>query len=63
MRKISELFRCIKNQKHKVIIIALVLSFIIDLLFIVLLSRLESFSDRNNQLQAGMVDEKDIVAN
>ena len=42
---------------------ALLLALILDLLFIVLLSRMETFSDRTNQLQAGMVAEKDIVAN
>lgn len=63
MKKINELLRYIKNQKHKVIKFALLFSFILDLLFIVLLGRMETFSDRSNQLQAGMVAEKDIVAN
>ena len=63
MKKINELLRYIKNQKHKVVKLALLLSLVLDLLFIVLLSRMETFSDRTNQLQAGMVAEKDIVAN
>ncbi|MBR3671374.1 MAG: HDIG domain-containing protein [Spirochaetia bacterium] len=63
MKKINELLRYVTNQKHKIIKIALLFSFIIDLLFIVLLSRMETFSDRSNQLQAGMVAERDIVAN
>ena len=62
MKKISELLRYLKHQKNKVIKIALLVSFILDLLFIVLLSRINSFSDQGNQLQAGMVAEKDIVA-
>ncbi|MBQ6904958.1 MAG: hypothetical protein IJQ27_02650, partial [Spirochaetia bacterium] len=62
MKKINELLRYIKNQKHKVLKIALLISFILDLLFIVLLSRMENFSDQANQIQAGMVAEKDIVA-
>ena len=63
MKKISDLLRYIKNQGHKVIKLALLISLILDLLFIVLLSRMETFSDIKNQLQAGMVAEKDIVAN
>ncbi|MBO7093948.1 MAG: hypothetical protein J6W33_03485, partial [Spirochaetia bacterium] len=62
MKKINELLRYIKNQKHKVIKFALLFSFVFDLLFIVLLSRMDSFSDSSGQLQAGMVAEKDIVA-
>ena len=42
---------------------ALLIALALDLLFIVLLSRMETFSDRTNRLQAGMVAEKDIVAN
>ena len=62
MKKINELLRYLKNQKHKVIKFALLFSFVFDLLFIVLLSRMDSFSDSSGQLQAGMVAEKDIVA-
>ena len=62
MKKINELLRYIKQQKNKIIIIALIISFVLDLLFLVLLSRINSFSDQGGQLQAGMVAEKDIVA-
>ena len=62
MKKINELLQYIKHQKNKVIKIVLLVSFILDLLFLVLLNQLGSFSDAGNQLQAGMVAEKDIVA-
>ncbi len=62
MKKISELLRYIKDQGHKTIKVVFLCSFILDLLFIVLLSRMETFSDRSNQIQPGMVAEKDIVA-
>lgn len=62
MKKINELLKYIKNQKNKVIKIAVLLSFILDLLFLVLLNSINSFSEKGIQLQAGMVAEKDIVA-
>ena len=62
MKKISEFFRSIRQQKNKVIKIALLVSFILDLLFIVLLNRMDNFSGAGRQIQAGTVAEKDIVA-
>ena len=62
MKKIIEILQLFRQQKNKVIKIALLISFILDLLFIVLLGRLDSFSGSGSQLAAGMVAEKDIVA-
>ena len=63
MKKISDLLRYITNMEHKVLKAAFLIALALDLLFIVLLSRMETFSDRSGRLQAGMVAEKDIVAN
>ena len=62
MKKLDDFLRYLKHQKNKVIKIALLVSFILDLLFVLVLQRMDTMSELDNQFQAGTVATKDIVA-
>lgn len=62
MKKLSEIIRNFNYREHKFLKITILVSFLINFLFIVILESNNNFSGIKSQYQAGTIAQKDIVA-
>jgi len=62
MKKLNDFMRYLKHQKNKVIKIALLLSFVLDLFAMLIIQRIDMMSEQGNQFQPGTIATRDIVA-
>lgn len=62
MKKLSEIIRHFNYREHKILKLAILVSFIVNFLFIIVIESTNNFSGIKSHYQAGTVAQKDIVA-